>query len=82
MQKNAVNGRYEQMRAGYGILRNMGKLVEAAVRFSGGLRRLPLRGPIDPIKAYLNGIVNPWGRTKSLVNEEPVMIIIGIVSVL
>ncbi len=31
MQKNAVNGRYEQMRAGYGILRNMGKLVEAAV---------------------------------------------------
>ena len=31
MQKNAVNGRFEQMRAGYGILRNMGKLVEAAV---------------------------------------------------
>jgi hypothetical protein len=36
MQKNAVNGRYEQMRAGYGILRNMGKLVEAAVNFPAG----------------------------------------------
>lgn len=32
MQKNAVNGRYEQLRAGYGILRNMGRLVEAAVQ--------------------------------------------------
>jgi outer membrane protein, adhesin transport system len=32
MQKNAVNGRYEQLRAGYGILRNMGRLVEAAIR--------------------------------------------------
>lgn len=36
MQKNAVNGRYEQMRAGYGILRNMGKLVEAAVNSPAG----------------------------------------------
>ena len=36
MQKNAVNGRYEQMRAGYGILRNMGKLVEAAVSSPAG----------------------------------------------
>jgi adhesin transport system outer membrane protein len=32
MQKNAVNGRYEQLRAGYGILRNMGRLVETAIR--------------------------------------------------
>jgi outer membrane protein, adhesin transport system len=32
MQKNAVNGKYEQLRAGYGILRNMGRLVETAVR--------------------------------------------------
>ena len=32
MQKNAVNGRYEQLRAAYGILRNMGRLVEAAIR--------------------------------------------------
>ena len=36
MQKNAVNGKYEQMRAGYGILRNMGKLVEAAVNSPAG----------------------------------------------
>lgn len=36
MQKNAVNGRYEQMRAGYGILRNMGKLVEAAATSPAG----------------------------------------------
>ena len=36
MQKNAVNGRYEQMRAGYGILRNMGRLVEAAVNSPAG----------------------------------------------
>jgi adhesin transport system outer membrane protein len=36
MQKNAVNGRYEQMRAGFGILRNMGKLVEAAVNSPAG----------------------------------------------
>lgn len=36
MQKNAVNGRYEQMRAGYGILRNMGKLVEAAASSPAG----------------------------------------------
>ena len=36
MQKNAVNGRYEQMRAGYGILRNMGRLVEAAVSSPAG----------------------------------------------
>jgi adhesin transport system outer membrane protein len=32
MQKNAVNGRYEQLRAAYGILRNMGRLVETAIR--------------------------------------------------
>ena len=32
MQKNAVNGKYEQLRAAYGILRNMGRLVETAVR--------------------------------------------------
>jgi outer membrane protein, adhesin transport system len=32
MQKNAVNGRYEQQRAAYGILRNMGRLVETAIR--------------------------------------------------
>jgi outer membrane protein, adhesin transport system len=32
MQKNAVNGKYEQLRATYGILRNMGKLVETAIR--------------------------------------------------
>jgi len=36
MQKNAVNGRYEQMRAGYGILRNMGNLVEAAATSPAG----------------------------------------------
>ena len=32
MQKNTVNGKYEQLRAGYGILRNMGRLVETAVQ--------------------------------------------------
>ena len=32
MQKNAVNGRYEQLRAAYGILRTMGRLVETAAR--------------------------------------------------
>jgi adhesin transport system outer membrane protein len=32
MQKNAVNAKYEQMRAAYGILRNMGRLVETAIR--------------------------------------------------
>jgi adhesin transport system outer membrane protein len=32
MQKNAVNSRYEQLRAAYGILRNMGRLVETAIR--------------------------------------------------
>jgi outer membrane protein, adhesin transport system len=32
MQKNAVDGRYEQLRAAYGILRNMGRLVETAIR--------------------------------------------------
>jgi outer membrane protein, adhesin transport system len=36
MQKNAVNGKYEQLRAGYGILRNMGRLVETAVRSPAG----------------------------------------------
>jgi outer membrane protein, adhesin transport system len=33
MQKNSVNAKYEQMRAAYGILRNMGRLVETAIRF-------------------------------------------------
>jgi adhesin transport system outer membrane protein len=32
MQRNAVDSRFEQMRAGYGILRNMGRLVETAIR--------------------------------------------------
>ena len=32
MQKNAVSSRYEQLRAAYGILRNMGRLVETAIR--------------------------------------------------
>lgn len=32
MQKNAVNGKYEQLRSAYGILRNMGRLVEATIR--------------------------------------------------
>jgi outer membrane protein, adhesin transport system len=32
MQKNAITGKYEQLRSAYGILRNMGKLVESAVR--------------------------------------------------
>jgi adhesin transport system outer membrane protein len=36
MQKNAVNGKYEQLRAGYGILRNMGRLVETAVQSPAG----------------------------------------------
>jgi outer membrane protein, adhesin transport system len=36
MQKNAVNGKYEQLRAAYGILRNMGRLVETAVRSPAG----------------------------------------------
>jgi adhesin transport system outer membrane protein len=33
MEKNAVNGKYEQLRAAYGILRNVGQLVETVVRF-------------------------------------------------
>jgi adhesin transport system outer membrane protein len=32
MQKNAVNARYEQQRAAYGILRNVGRIVETAAR--------------------------------------------------
>jgi adhesin transport system outer membrane protein len=32
MQRNAVDSRFEQLRAGYGILRNMGRLVETAIR--------------------------------------------------
>jgi outer membrane protein, adhesin transport system len=32
MQKNAVNANYEQLRAAYGILRNIGTLVETAIR--------------------------------------------------
>jgi outer membrane protein, adhesin transport system len=36
MQKNAANGKYEQLRAAYGILRNTGQLVETAVRFPAG----------------------------------------------
>jgi outer membrane protein TolC len=32
MRKNAVNAKYEQLRAAYGILRNIGILVETAVR--------------------------------------------------
>ena len=36
MQKNAVNGKYEQLRAAYGILRNVGTLVETAVRSPAG----------------------------------------------
>jgi adhesin transport system outer membrane protein len=36
MQKNAVSGKYEQLRAAYGILRNMGRLVETAVRSPAG----------------------------------------------
>jgi outer membrane protein TolC len=36
MQKNAVNGKFEQLRAAYGILRNMGRLVETAVRSPAG----------------------------------------------
>jgi adhesin transport system outer membrane protein len=32
MQKTVINSRYEQLRAGYGILRNMGRLVETAIR--------------------------------------------------
>ncbi|MET0676538.1 MAG: TolC family protein [Bradyrhizobium sp.] len=36
MQKNATNGKYEQLRAAYGILRNTGQLVETAVRFPAG----------------------------------------------
>jgi adhesin transport system outer membrane protein len=35
MQKNAVSGKYEQLRAAYGILRNTGQLVETAVHFPG-----------------------------------------------
>jgi outer membrane protein TolC len=36
MQKNAVSGKFEQLRAAYGILRNMGQLVESAVRSPAG----------------------------------------------
>jgi adhesin transport system outer membrane protein len=36
MQKNAVNGKYEQLRAACGILRNIGTLVETAVRSPAG----------------------------------------------
>ena len=36
MQKNATSGKYEQLRAAYGILRNTGQLVETAVRFPAG----------------------------------------------
>ena len=32
MHKNSINARYEQLRAVYGILRNMGRLVETAAR--------------------------------------------------
>jgi outer membrane protein, adhesin transport system len=32
MHKNSTNAKYEQLRAGYGILRNMGRLVETAIR--------------------------------------------------
>lgn len=32
MHKNATNAKYEQQRAAYGILRNMGRLVETAIR--------------------------------------------------
>jgi adhesin transport system outer membrane protein len=32
MRKNAVNARHEQLRAAYGILRNIGRLVETAIR--------------------------------------------------
>ena len=32
MYKNSINAKYEQLRASYGILRNMGRLVESAAR--------------------------------------------------
>jgi outer membrane protein, adhesin transport system len=32
MYKNSINAKYEQLRASYGILRNMGRLVETAAR--------------------------------------------------
>ena len=32
MHKNSLNAKYEQQRAAYGILRNMGRLVETAIR--------------------------------------------------
>ena len=32
MHKNATTAKYEQQRAAYGILRNMGRLVETAIR--------------------------------------------------
>jgi hypothetical protein len=32
MYKNAINAKNEQARASYGILRNMGRLVETAAR--------------------------------------------------
>ena len=32
MHKNSLNAKYEQQRAAYGILRNMGRLVEMAIR--------------------------------------------------
>lgn len=32
MHKNALNAKYEQQRAAYGIMRNMGRLVEIAIR--------------------------------------------------
>jgi adhesin transport system outer membrane protein len=36
MQKNAVNGKYEQRRAAYGVLRNIGQLVETVARSPAG----------------------------------------------
>ncbi len=66
MERNRVNGEYEEMRALFGILRNMGQLCEYFARPEGGGKPLPPgtgRRPHAALKAE--------GAAKSAANPPP-----------
>lgn len=72
MNRNRINGEFEEMRALYGILRFMGQLCEHFAR-AGGDGKMPLPKPTEPALAAFKAVETNGNSAPAPLAKEPPM---------
>jgi adhesin transport system outer membrane protein len=70
MNRNRINGEFEEMRALYGILRNMGQLCDHFAR-AGGEGKLPPPKPAEPSLAAYKAVDKQAGKSTEPTSPAP-----------